>query len=423
MVTFRIELASAPNRDGNFAIRLRITSQRKHRRISLGFSVPKKDYNQKATLDKANWIRSTSSNAQLYNTRISQEISLLQEAVTRLRTKTNDPALEDILQELQIQQEGSFLEFCRDRLKNNVFPTLAFQTAKQYEYVINKLDAFLIKNERINKEGKPVMVFSEVTLGFLKDFEAFIRAEGCSVNTAANQMGCLQRFVTEAFDDDLIKKNPFAKYTFKSEPISRGYLTIEQIQKMEALNLRYDLKIGPSRDIWLFMYYSHGSRIGDTLFLKVGDIEQVGLNYRLVYRMHKSKSSMNILMSAQALEIYLKYAKGKQAGDFLFPFLKPGLDYKNKKVFASETAKQNTSIYYNLQKIAKLIGVTELTAHMARHSFAQNSNDVTNDLYAISKALGHKKIATTEIYLKELNQGKIDRINIVYYAAPKKEQE
>lgn len=413
MVTFRVELAPVPNQDGNYSVRLRITAQRRHKRISLGFSIPKKDINLKATLDKANWIRATSSNSQLYNTRISQDIAQLQSTITRLRQTNKNPSVEEVLDEFNKgAQGGSFLDFFAQRLQS-ARQSLSYKTYICYEAIFKKLGQFLIEQGKV-KDKEPVLYFSEINLGFIKDFESFIRSSGCSTNTTATQLGYLQRFVTEAFDEDLLKSNPFTKYVFKSESINRGYLTPQQIKKMEELDLRYDRLIGPSRDIWLFMYYTHGARIGDTLFLKVRDVVQVGDSFRLMYKMHKTKNEMNVLMGRQAMNLYLKYAENKQPDDFLFPFLKSGLNYSSPEVFAKETNKKNTSIDVNLKKIARLLEIETLNCHMARHSFAQNSNDLTGDLYAISKSLGHKKIGTTEIYLTGLNQNKIDKINSVY---------
>lgn len=414
MATFRVELASAPNRDGQYSVRLRITANRKHKRLSLGFSIAKKDLNPKATLDKANWIRAGSTNSQLYNTRISQDIANLQQAITRLRQNNINPSVEQILEELNRNvEEGSFLDFFLERLAQSKIG-LAVDTYWCYDGVYKKLIHFLTAKGRI-KNGQPFLYFSEINLTFLKDFESFIRQSGCSINTTSTQLGYLQRFVTEAYNEELIKSNPYAKYTFKSEPIHRGYLNPEQIKKLEELELRYDRRIGPARDIWLFMYYTHGARIGDTLFLKVGDVVQVGDTYRLNYRMHKTKNEMSVKMSKQAVKLFLKYAEGKRANDFLFPFIKPHLDYTDPEVATSERKKKASDIDLNLRKrIAPKLGLEKLNCHMARHSFAQNSNDISNDLYAISKALGHKKIATTEIYLNELNQNKVDKVNSVY---------
>ena len=51
--------------------------------------------------------------------------------------------------------------------------------------------------------------------------------------------------------------------------------------------------------------------------------------------------------------------------------------------------------------------------HTARHTFATLMLSLGGDLYTTSKLLGHKNIATTEIYAKVIDQKKIDTVNLV----------
>ena len=54
-ITYKLELNSKPKDDNTCGILLRITENRKHKRISTGVFVPAKDFNKKAEVDK--WIR------------------------------------------------------------------------------------------------------------------------------------------------------------------------------------------------------------------------------------------------------------------------------------------------------------------------------------------------------------------------------
>ena len=55
----------------------------------------------------------------------------------------------------------------------------------------------------------------------------------------------------------------------------------------------------------------------------------------------------------------------------------------------------------------------EITFHVSRHTFATLMLTLDVDLYTTSKLLGHKNIATTQIYAKIIDQKKDDAVNRV----------
>ena len=54
-----------------------------------------------------------------------------------------------------------------------------------------------------------------------------------------------------------------------------------------------------------------------------------------------------------------------------------------------------------------------ITFHVSRHTFATLMLTLDVDLYTTSKLLGHKNIATTQIYAKIIDQKKDDAVNRV----------
>ncbi|MBO5181288.1 MAG: tyrosine-type recombinase/integrase [Paraprevotella sp.] len=54
-----------------------------------------------------------------------------------------------------------------------------------------------------------------------------------------------------------------------------------------------------------------------------------------------------------------------------------------------------------------------ITFHTARHSYATMMLTIGVDIYTVSKLLGHKNVATTQIYAKIIDQKKIDAVNMM----------
>lgn len=54
-----------------------------------------------------------------------------------------------------------------------------------------------------------------------------------------------------------------------------------------------------------------------------------------------------------------------------------------------------------------------LAFHVSRHSYATMMLTIGVDIYTVSKLLGHKNVATTQIYAKIIDQKKIDAVNMM----------
>ena len=64
--------------------------------------------------------------------------------------------------------------------------------------------------------------------------------------------------------------------------------------------------------------------------------------------------------------------------------------------------------------LAKNAGIEKhVTFHVSRHSYATMMLTIGVDIYTVSKLLGHKNVATTQIYAKIIDQKKIDAVNMM----------
>lgn len=204
---------------------------------------------------------------------------------------------------------------------------------------------------------------------------------------------------------------------------------------------------------WLFQYYSFGMRVSDLLLLQWKNVYESGK--RIQYTMFKTKTKMDVVLNNELLDILFSFLslkireeivkksvdkEGTYTYNFGGVFMKVnkktewyGLirhylylqstdpETKNKRIFSkipdnldpiSDVKKvyskvaTYTSVYNkklkNLSNEIEFVSNIQLnlSSHMARHTFAYISLLEGKDVYYISKALNHKSIKTTEIYLK-----------------------
>lgn len=129
----------------------------------------------------------------------------------------------------------------------------------------------------------------------------------------------------------------------------------------------------------------------------------------------------NVRFKIHALLLIDLHTYSKVNSDkFIFPILDP-VDFKSVE-FVGDTKltkyqynqiSSKTALYNkNLKKLQKLCGLnTNLSSHISRHTYTDLMLMLKTDVYDISKGLGHTKLATTEHYLKEFSEERVDDVN------------
>ena len=114
--TFNLELNGKPGRNGLHEVFLRITQERKHKRIKLGISVKKADFNKKA--DYGKWIRQSNPEYASLNDDLKTEIKKAEDNFKDLKEKKQSISLTSI--QHKIKNPYSFL--LSQRTGHPVFP-------------------------------------------------------------------------------------------------------------------------------------------------------------------------------------------------------------------------------------------------------------------------------------------------------------
>ena len=279
--------------------------------------------------------------------------------------------------------------------------------------------------------GKPLPV-EKLTPSFLNDFKIYM----VTPNEEKNKIGFHNNYVhtnlkvlktiisKEAIRTEKnimsFNENPFLQFTMpKVIPTYKEKLTIEEIKKLEALDLVKDSDLFHFRNAWLFSLYNAGIRAGDLMQLRWLNINKEG---RLEYVMDKTGKERSIKLLPQALKI-LKLYKGEKKTDFIFPFLDNDSEYAK---LITNIDKDKTSPEL-LEKLLKRISANislfnkglktlagkakikkNLCTHIARHSFSDIARKKVS-VYDISKMLGHSDIKVTQAYLSSFDVEAMDK--------------
>ncbi|OUV41488.1 MAG: hypothetical protein CBC71_05300 [Rhodobacteraceae bacterium TMED111] len=193
----------------------------------------------------------------------------------------------------------------------------------------------------------------------------------------------LKTVINSAIDLGFIKTSPFSNVRLKKTPFERGYLTNQEIETLENIDL--SAKLDRVRDMFVFSCYTGLSFIDVSLLRKHHIVNDKNGDSWIRTRRKKTGVECNIPLLKKPNAILEKHKN-------------IDINRAFKKI-----SNQKTNQY--LKDIAKISGIQKnLTFHLARHTFATTitlNNDVP--IETVSKLLGHRKITTTQIYARVLD--------------------
>lgn len=394
MANFNVELNSKPVRNtSEYTLLLRITVDRKHARIKLNYATQKKHFNPSPK--EYRYIRASHSKHAVINDHIDSKIQEVKDAITYLESKNLTVTANSIKSKMLSPKSKSFIEYA-NQLANTIKDNNHYATYKKYNTVILKLSDFR-NNEDIH--------FDEITPAFLDAFEAYLVKLGNGINTVNSNFRTIRAIFYNAIEKGYIEqiKNPFFTYRLKSSVPLKDRLDELEIQKIEMLSLKDDPLVDNIRNAFLFSYYNAGIRISDILLLTWDNIQ----DGRLVYTMYKTNKEHSLKLKEKPLAILEKY-KGR--GElYIFPFFSDRYDYSDQEFLHKQIGAKTTVINKYLKYIASRAGITKkVTTHTARHSFADIARQKTDNIYNLSKTLGHSSLKVTEAYLASFDEKAVD---------------
>ena len=251
------------------------------------------------------------------------------------------------------------------------------------------------------------IAFRDVDKEFLSEFTDYLRqmpkaskygvlktGGRLSANSVVSYYGTLRTAINRAYKEGIITVNPTKEFDFASkvrqEPSRREYLTIDELKTLINTECRHEIV----KRAFLFSCLC-GLRVSDIRKLRWCDLQRSGGRVRIEITMQKTKEPLYLPISDEALK-WLPERGEANDSDYIFPLTHEG------------------TVNDTLQHWAKVAGITKhISFHVARHTHATMMLTLGADLYTVSKLLGHKNIATTQIYAKIVDKKKEEAIGLI----------
>ena len=417
--TFNLELQTRPTKQGYYPVWVRITENRKHRRIKTSVVLSHlTDWNPKAKDDRK--VRQSEPNFKQLNETLKKELDNIRLEANKEDNKTlSIEALTDSIK--TGEKSESFLKFIGDKVEE-IRKGASVSTYRNYKTAMGKVSDYVAFKNHTD------LLFNEVNMTFVKSFESYLnglknsrdKQDGdnertLKQSTKSKTLRVLRTMINLAVSEGKMASSPFGRESgkFKIKPSGdsqKEKLEAEELERIISLDLPAGSALWHTRNAFLFSFYCAGIRVGDLLQLRWGNLSGTELSYQMD---KNGKRWQNELVEG-ALEILEQYRTAPhKPSDYIFPFLDSQKAWAIQSFSDSDTmgeplrkdlfdniSSKTTLLNKNLKKIAEIAGIDKkVTFHTSRHTFAYLAMKGNLPAKVTQNLLGHSSVKTTEVYM------------------------
>ena len=285
------------------------------------------------------------------------------------------------------------------------------RTARAYRTVIRRFVAF-------NKGGD--IPLCQINTFLIKSFETHLKNCGKKPNTISYYMRNLRAIYNKAIDSKHITNHnwekPFAGVYTGVDKTRKRALSAEELKSLHFFDFVTMFKEGNAEllsrkhidglyfawRLFFFCFYARGMCFVDLAYLRKSNISQGTINY---YR-KKTGQQVVVKITEELQKIIDSFAGEVKYSDYVFPIIK-GNSKKPRQQYENGLRLQNR----RLKMLSKLVGISPLSTHVSRHTWATIGKRENVPLRVISECLGHSSEKTTLIYLGLLDNSVLDEAN------------
>ena len=211
--------------------------------------------------------------------------------------------------------------------------------------------------------------------------------------TIARKLAALKSFFRYLESTGIITSDPIEK--LDAPRIQRELPHILSQEQLSNLFRQVDVEtpVGKRDFAMLHMLYATGMRVSELISLDLGDFNAGSATVLCPGRNGRSKRERVLPLPAKVVEATKRYLET----------VRPGLIARHPEeqaLFLNHHGERLTrqGFWLIIKGYARLAGITEITPHMLRHSFAISMLQGGMELRSVQELLGHAHISTTQVY-------------------------
>ncbi len=385
MASIQVVLRKKKNKKGEYPLVIRITKDRKTSYIYTGKYIFEDQWD---SLNQR--VKKSYPNSQRLNNYLLKRLVEINDEFLKLEAENKLKSVHSFHKQFKLKDLKTSFFHLADKYLMHMEKAGKYSRLKAERSRVNHFRNYL-KGEDIS--------FRQINEALLRNFQAYLKGERqLKERSVVNNLIVIRTLFNQAIRDGIVdqKYYPFGKGKIQlkfPESIKIG-LTMEEVNRIEDLDLVTGSPIWHTRNIWLFSFYFAGMRVSDVLRVKWSDFR----DDRLYYTMGKNQKVGSLKISEKVRSILELYLSDKTVeNNYVFPELKKANSNSPQDIVRKiTTAVKKFNKYLN--KIAELAEIEKkLTMHIARHTFGNISGDKI-PIQLLQKLYRHTSISTTINY-------------------------
>ena len=265
-----------------------------------------------------------------------------------------------------------YLSYCR------VEKGLSANSIESYANDLARLDGWADKN------GEDLVVLTRTDL---REWLIDLSAETLSENSKRRLISAVRGFYKFLMFDGHIKNNPAEDLVAPQKGVYLPrFLNQSEIEMLLSVP-DTSTEIGLRDRAILELMYASGLRVSEAANVRINDID---LDGGILTTTGKGSKTRRVPVGASAIEWIRSYLAVRRR--------KENIEINNMFVNAAGSPIDRQVIYVSITQYAERCGLTGVSPHTLRHSFATHLIQNNADIRSVQQMLGHADISTTQIY-------------------------
>ena len=231
----------------------------------------------------------------------------------------------------------------------------------------------------------------DVTRDDMLAFMLYLRERSYANSTVARRTAAVKSFFGYLAEERVIASDPTEQIDSpKVDRFVPHSISTHQVDELLELPLRSRSAEGWRDKAMLELLYATGMRVSELVALELNDLDMRAATVRCTGKAGRERLRPVSATAITSLEEYLdigrpQLMRNAPATEALF------LNHRGKRL-------TRQGFWLILKGYAETLGLSDLTPHTLRHSFAAHMLDNGADLRDVQERLGHASLSTTQIY-------------------------